>query len=250
MKKYRLTQIKKNDYSKRFDFLISNKLDIEKKIEMADNFMGINNIKTYLLYKIIFTITGILVVFRLGFNDWLTIFIYGMFFAVIGFLVPDMFLWYGRRKRRKTIQEQVPLFLITLDIFFKAGLTFEDILSVLPDLFYGAMYKEVLRLHTKYSMSKNFEDCIKEFCDRLDIPEKDEIELKLRQIFYSGVYEDILSHEHELIEKKIVNDMRKESEMYNLYIGLCYGLLIFNIFIIVVLPLMNVVAKNFANVFK
>lgn len=137
------------------------------------------------------------------------------------------------------------MFLVSFDNYTKAGLLFEDILDIMPRLIHGDLQKELIRFNVSYSLSKDFEGCIKEFTKRLGVPEADELELKMRQCYYSGIYDDVLINEKELIERKIVNDMRKEAELYNLYLAISIGMLIVNIFVLIVLPIFNIASRNY-----
>lgn len=251
LKKHRLTQKKQqNLWVKINDILGDKRSIIEEKIIFGGNAFGISDVQTYLIFKIAFTVGAFVLSLQLYGQNFLQNIFFTALLTIIGFYIPDLMLAYGRRKRKKEIRDQVPLFLVTVDSFFKAGFNFHDILWSMQGMFYGHMAKEVSRLYTRYTMSNNFEESVKEFCDRLDIPEKNDIELKLRQVFYTGVFDDLLTNEQELIEKKVVNDLRKETEVFDLYISLCFGLLLLNIFIIVVLPLMSALSKNFSSLFK
>lgn len=251
LKKHKLTQKKQqNFWAKINDMLGDRKSIIEEKIIFGGNAFGISDIQTYLAFKISFTLGAFILSIQLHGKNFIQNLFLTVILTIIGFYIPEFMLSYGRRKRRKEIRDQIPLFLVTVDSFFKAGFTFQDILWSMQSMFYGQMAKEVSRLYTRYTMSNNFEESVREFCERLDIPEKNDIELKLRQVFYTGVFDDLLTNEQELIEKKVVNDLRKETEMFDLYISLCLGLLLLNIFIIVVLPLMSALSKSFSGLFK
>jgi len=48
-----------------------------------------------------------------------------------------------------------------------------------------------------------------------------------------------------LIERKIVNDMRKESQLYNLYLAIAIAMMIVNIFVLVVIPIFNIASRDY-----
>ena len=85
---------------------------------------------------------------------------------------------------------------------------------------------------------------MKEFTKRLGFIESEEIEIKMRQCYYSGIYDDVLTNEKELIEKKVINDIKKETEMYSLYLVFAMSLTIINIFLLVIMPLLGVAREG------
>lgn len=209
------------------------------------NVLGIKSLELYFLFKIIFTIGGLFVGLELynpaKFNLSIGL-ILG--FGILGFFITDILLKQGRKKRVKIIQEQLPMFLMSLDNYNKSGLLFEDILDIIPKTLSGYLQKEVVRFNLSYSLSKDFEGSVKEFVRRLGCPEAEEIEVKLRQCYYSGIYDDVLTNEKELIEKKVIADIKKESEISSLYLGIAMGLLVFNLFILIVLPLISMASTG------
>jgi len=212
----------------------------------SGNIMGISTVETYFVYKVLFTVLGLILGLRLYQPDspsssiFLIVLLGGL-----GYYFVDFILYQGKRRRTKSIKEQLPMFLVSFDNYTKAGLLFEDILDIMPKLISGDLQKELIRFNVSYSLSKDFEGCIKEFTKRLGIVEADELELKMRQCYYSGIYDDVLTNEKEMIERKIINDMRKESQMYSLYLAIAIAMMIVNIFVLVVIPIFNIANTNY-----
>lgn len=212
----------------------------------SGNIMGISTVETYFVYKVLFTVLGLILGLRLYQPDspsssiFLIVLLGGL-----GYYFVDFILYQGKRRRTKSIKEQLPMFLVSFDNYTKAGLLFEDILDIMPKLIHGDLQKELIRFNVSYSLSKDFEGCIKEFAKRLGIVEADELELKMRQCYYSGIYDDVLTNEKELIERKIVNDMRKESQLHNLYLAIAIAMMIVNIFVLVVIPIFNIASRDY-----
>jgi Flp pilus assembly protein TadB len=208
--------------------------------------MGITTVEIYFIYKVLFTVLGLILGLRLyqsnnvSFSIFLIVLLGGL-----GYFLVDLILYKGKKDRTKSIKEQLPMFLVSFDNYTKAGLLFEDILDIMPKLIHGDLQKELIRFNVSYSLSKDFEGCIKEFTKRLGIVEADELELKMRQCYYSGIYDDVLTNEKELIERKIVNDMRKESQLYNLYLAIAIAMMIVNIFVLVVIPIFNIASRDY-----
>ena len=212
----------------------------------SGNIMGISTVETYFVYKVLFTVLGLILGLRLYQPDSPSSSIFLIvLFGGLGYYLVDFILYQGKRRRTKSIKEQLPMFLVSFDNYTKAGLLFEDILDIMPKLISGDLQKELIRFNVSYSLSKDFEGCIKEFTKRLGIVEADELELKMRQCYYSGIYDDVLTNEKELIERKIVNDMRKESQLYNLYLAISIAMMIVNIFVLVVIPIFNIASRDY-----
>jgi len=212
----------------------------------SGNIMGISTVETYFVYKVLFTVLGLILGLRLYQPDSPSSSIFLIvLFGGLGYYLVDFILYQGKRRRTKSIKEQLPMFLVSFDNYTKAGLLFEDILDIMPKLISGDLQKELIRFNVSYSLSKDFEGCIKEFTKRLGIVEADELELKMRQCYYSGIYDDVLTNEKELIERKIVNDMRKESQLYNLYLAIAIAMMIVNIFVLVVIPIFNIASRDY-----
>lgn len=207
--------------------------------------MAITTIEMYFLYRVLFVVAGLILGIELyNPNNISQSVLVVILCGLLGYLVVDFILYQGKKKRTKAIKEQLPMFLTSFDNYTKAGLLFDDIIDVMPKLLQGPLQEELVRFNVSYSLSKDFEGTMKEFIKRLGIIEAEELELKMRQCYYSGIYDDVLINEKELIERKVVNDMRKESEMYDLYLVLAMALMILNIFILVIVPLINVASEG------
>lgn len=208
--------------------------------------MGITTVEIYFIYKVLFTVLGLILGLRLYQSDNIPLSIFTIILlGGLGYFFVDFILYRGKKDRTKSIKEQMPMFLVSFDNYTKAGLLFEDILDIMPKLITGDLQKELVRFNISYSLSKDFEGCIKEFTKRLGIVEADEIELKMRQCYYSGIYDDVLTNEKEMIERKIINDMRKESQMYSLYLAIAIAMMIVNIFVLVVIPIFNIASTDY-----
>lgn len=220
--------------------------ELQLRFLHSGSIMGISTVETYFVYKVLFTVLGLILGLRLYQPDspsssiFLIVLLGGL-----GYFFVDFILYQGKKRRTKSIKEQLPMFLVSFDNYTKAGLLFEDILDIMPKLIHGDLQKELIRFNVSYSLSKDFEGCIKEFTKRLGIVEADELELKMRQCYYSGIYDDVLTNEKELIERKIVNDMRKESQLYNLYLAIAIAMMIVNIFVLVVIPIFNIASRDY-----
>lgn len=220
--------------------------ELQLRFLHSGSIMGISTVEIYFVYKVLFTVLGLILGLRLYQPDspsssiFLIVLLGGL-----GYFLVDFILYQGKKRRTKSIKEQLPMFLVSFDNYTKAGLLFEDILDIMPKLIRGDLQKELIRFNVSYSLSKDFEGCIKEFTKRLGIAEVDELELKMRQCYYSGIYDDVLTNEKELIERKIVNDMRKESQLYNLYLAIAIAMMIVNIFVLVVIPIFNIASRDY-----
>lgn len=255
--KNRLKQKNIKTNKKKNNYFIMNKIinsfDKEKlnlKFIHSGHVLGIKTIEIYLFYRVLFTLAGFILGIELFNPDNLNLSIILIIITtILGFFLTEIFLYIGKRKRVKDIENELPLFLSTFDNYTKAGLLFEDILDTIPKVLKGSLQKEIVRFNIAYSLSKDFEGTIKEFIERLGLPEAEEIELKMRQCYYSGIYDDVLTNEKEMIEKKVINDLRKETEMFDLYLGIAMGLMIVNIFLIVVLPLLTLASNGVSSIF-
>ena len=220
--------------------------ELQLRFLHSGSIMGISTVEIYFVYKVLFTVLGLILGLRLYQPDspsssiFLIVLLGGL-----GYFLVDFILYQGKKRRTESIKEQLPMFLVSFDNYTKAGLLFEDILDIMPKLISGDLQKELIRFNVSYSLSKDFEGCIKEFTKRLGIVEADELELKMRQCYYSGIYDDVLTNEKELIERKIVNDMRKESQLYNLYLAIAIAMMIVNIFVLVVIPIFNIASRDY-----
>lgn len=222
-----------------------NKEELKLKLIHSGNPAGIVSTEIYLIYRIIFVIAGIALGIQLSnFNNILYSIFTIILCSLLGFLVTDFMLYKGKKKRIKSIKEQLPIFLISFDNYTKAGLLFEDIVDIMPELVKGELKKELIRFNISYSLSKDFEGSIKDFIQRLGFVESEEIEIKMRQCYYSGIYDDVLTNEKEMIEKKVINDIKKETQLYSLYLALAMSLTVVNIFILVVVPLLSVAGEG------
>lgn len=229
------------------------KLDTDQmyyKFVHSGEILGINNISLYFTYKSLFTLTGMIMGIQLydKLNPTGSI-IRLIIFAIIGFNIVDIILWQGRKKREDSINKQMATFLVNFDTYNKAGLLFEDILDVTDEILEGEFKKELLRFNVAYSLSKDFEETVAEFMKRLGIPEAENIEVKLRQAYYSGIYDDTMLDEKELLEKKVINDLKKQSEVFQLYVGMAMGLLILNLLLWIIYPLLMLVQSGMSNAF-
>ena len=220
------------------------KEQLQLKLIHSGHVLGITNIEIYFVYRVIFVIAGLILGIELYSQNILYSIIVIIFCGLLGFLVMDLILYNGKKKRIKSIKEQIPAFLISFDNYTKAGLLFDDILDIIPNLVKNELQKELIRFNVNYSLSKDFEGSIKEFTKRLGFIESEELELKMRQCYYSGIYDDILTNEKELIEKKVINDMKKETQVYSLYLTIAMSLTIINIFILVVVPLLGAASEG------
>lgn len=218
---------------------------IELKLIHSGNIMGLNNVETYFVYRIIFTIVGLILgLFLYNPLSILRSILVIICCGLLGFLTLDLILRKSKQKRIRSIKEQLPIFLISFDNYTKAGLLFDDIIDTMFVMVKGDLRKELIRFNVSYSLSKDFEGSMKEFTKRLGFIESEEIEIKMRQCYYSGIYDDVLTNEKELIEKKVINDMKKETEMYSLYLVFVMSLTIINVFLLVIMPLLGVAREG------
>lgn len=233
-----------------FDFIKTNE-DFEYKFVWSNEFLGIKTKEIYYIAKFIclgvFLLFGFLY-FILYSVTILQFVLIMLILGIVGWKGLDFLLWQERKDRVKSIKENMPMLLISFDNYSKAGLVFDDVLSIVPQFIYGPLQAEFVRFSVSYMVSKDFEKCLKEFSRRLGCDEGEEIELKLRQVYYSGIYEDMLTNEKELIEQKVINDIKKESGMYELYMAIAMCLMIINIFLLSVVPLITVAGDSFAMV--
>lgn len=238
---------KKKDYSFVKKILKSFDSDeLQLRFLHSGGVMGITTVEIYFIYKVLFTVSGLILGLKLYQSDNVPLSIFTIvLLGGLGYFLVDLILYKGKKDRTKSIREQMPMFLVSFDNYTKAGLLFEDILDIMPKLITGDLQKELVRFNISYSLSKDFEGCIKEFTKRLGIVEADEIELKMRQCYYSGIYDDVLTNEKEMIERKIINDMRKESQMYSLYLAIAIAMMIVNIFVLVVIPIFNIASTDY-----
>lgn len=249
-------KVSKNELQKHkntwFNNIIS-KLDreyIEMKLIHAGNPLGLSDIPTYIILKALFTFTGIIIGLQLYSNDYVSrsVFIF-IFSCILGFFLVDIFINQSTKSRVSKINSQLPNFLVYFDNYNKAGLMFEDILSTTIDILEGELKKEVIRFNVNYSMTKDFELSLREFTKRLGSADSDSLEIKLRQCYYSGVYDDVISDEKEMIDKKIVNDIAKQTKQFDLYLAIAMGLLLFNLFLWLIYPLMIMVTRDMGGMY-
>lgn len=234
-----------NKILKHFD-----KEELELRFIHSGGIMGIKSVEIYFVYRIVFLILGLILGIELYQpHDVILSIIILIVCGVLGWLMVDFILYQGKKEREKSIKSQLPMFLMSFDTYIKSGLLFEDVLDIMPKLIEGSFRDEIVRFNVSYSLSKDFEGAIKEFIKRLGVPEADEIELKLRQCYYSGIYDDVLINEKEMIERKVINDMKKESQMYGLYLAVATGLMVFNLFVLVIIPMFNVASEGYRSVF-
>lgn len=234
-----------NKILKHFD-----KEELELRFIHSGGIMGIKSVEIYFVYRIVFLILGLILGIELYQpHDVILSIIILIVCGVLGWLMVDFILYQGKKEREKSIKSQLPMFLMSFDTYIKSGLLFEDVLDIMPKLIEGSFRDEIVRFNVSYSLSKDFEGAIKEFIKRLGVPEADEIELKLRQCYYSGIYDDVLINEKEMIERKVINDMKKESQMYGLYLAVATGLMMFNLFVLVIIPIFNVASEGYRSVF-
>lgn len=225
-----------------------NKIDkeyLDLKLIHAGYPLGIKNVPNYLLIKVLFTITGIIIGIELfektAIEKSILILIIT---SIVGFFFTDFLIKQSTKSRVNKINNQLPIFLMYFDTYNKAGFLFEDILSTVIDVLNGELKKEVIRFNVQYSMTKNFEESLKEFIKRLGTNEADSIEIKLRQCYFVGYYDDIISDEKELIEKKILNDIGNQTKKFELYLAIAMGLLVFNMFLMLIYPLILMVNNS------
>lgn len=210
-----------------------------------------NSISQYVIFKVLFTTIGIFA----GIVNFNTLeidksILILVVITVLSFFIPDFLIKVSTNSRQKGIENQLPVFLVYFDTYNKAGLLFEDILDTITNVLTGELQKEVIRFNISYSMTKNFEESISEFMKRLGTPDVESIEIKLRQCYYSGIYDDVLTDEKEMIEKKVINDIKKQNKKYELYLAIAMVLLIINIFLLVLYPLMLILQSGMSGVFS
>lgn len=218
---------------------------LELRLIHSGNVFGIKNVSKYLAFKAVFTVFG--VILGLELFDTVNVsrsLIVLCLLSVLGFLFLDFAISQAIKDRETKINNQLPDFLLYFDNYNKSGLMFDDILSTISDILKGELKKEVIRFNVNYSMTKDFENSLKEFITRLGTLQADSVEVKLRQCFYSGIYDDVINDERELIEKKVINDMSKETKKFELYLALAMGLLVLNLFLWLIYPLMITLKDN------
>lgn len=247
-----LKPIKKNNSNTWMNFILS-KIDkeyLELKLIHAGNPIGISDIPTYIIMKSLFTVTGLIMGVQLYDSESIPKSIaFFLVSSIIGFFFVDFLIKQSTKTRVTKINSQLPNFLIYFDNYNKAGLMFEDILSTTIDILSGELKKEVIRFNVNYSMTKDFQSSLEEFTKRLGSADSDSLEIKLRQCYYSGVYDDVISDEKEMIDKKIVNDIAKQTKQFDLYLAIAMGLLLFNLFLWLIYPLMIMVTSDMSGIY-
>lgn len=231
---------------------LGGKLDkdyLELKLIHSSNPLGIKNISQYILFKCLFTVLGIIMGLQLYNKDSIQqSIIFIIITTVVGFFFLDYLIKSETKSRAKKINSQLPIFLLEFDTYNKAGFLFEDILPIVIEVLDGELKKEVIRFNVQYSMTKNFEESLRMFSQRLGINEVDSLEIKLRQCYYDGIYDNLISEEKEMIEKKVLNDMAQESKRFELYLAIAMGLLVLNLFLILIHPLTKMVMANMGGI--
>lgn len=223
---------------------------LELKLIHAGNPMGISDVPTYVVLKALFTLTGIILGVQLyDAKSISTSIIILLVCSTFGFFFVDILIKQSTKSRVTKINAQLPNFLVYFDNYNKAGLMFEDILSTTVDILSGELKKEVVRFNVNYSMTKDFQGSLEDFTRRLGSADSDSLEIKLRQCFYSGVYDDVISDEKEMIDKKIVNDIARQTKQFDLYLAIAMGLLLFNLFLWLIYPLMIMVTKDMNGIY-
>lgn len=244
--------IKKNNSNTWMNFILS-KIDkeyLELKLIHAGNPIGISDVPTYIIMKSLFTATGLIMGVQLYNPESISkSIIFFLMSSIIGFFFVDFLIKQSTKTRVTKINSQLPNFLIYFDNYNKAGLMFEDILSTTIDILSGELKKEVIRFNVNYSMTKDFQSSLEEFTKRLGSADSDSLEIKLRQCYYSGVYDDVISDEKEMIDKKIVNDIAKQTKQFDLYLAIAMGLLLFNLFLWLIYPLMLMVTTDMSGIY-
>lgn len=230
----------------------ANKLDkeyLDLKLIHSGYPLGIRDTSKYILIKLLFTISGTIMGLELFDKNAVekSIFII-LITSIIGFFFVDFLIDQSKKSRVNKINNQLPVFLVYFDTYNKAGFLFEDTLSTVIDVLQGELKKEVIRFNVQYSMTKNFEESLKEFIRRLGTDEADSIEIKLRQCYFTGYYDDVVSDEKELIEKKILNDIANQTKKFELYLAISMGLLVFNMFLILIYPLSIMINSNLGTI--
>lgn len=245
---------KKNNSTKSSELPIINKLkkifDVEH-MEMhfvhCNHALGIKTFELYVIYKCALTIVFIIAGLQMfDSTNPQTSFIYLIGYTLFGFFLVDIMLKQEKKKRLENIKSQLTLFLINFDNYSKAGLLFEDILDVISEILHGPFKEEMIRFNVDYSMTKNFEESLSKFATRLGCEEVDEIELKIRQAFYSGIYDDVFSDQKEMLEKKVASEMKRQADMFQIYSAIAMGLILVNIFLLIVMPLFSIATNSYS----
>lgn len=230
-----------------FNFIINKYKDdnLELKLIHSGNVFGIKDVSGYVLYKGIFAIAGIILGLELFDKHFIMRSLCILILTtILGFSLLDFIIKQSTQSREKKINKQLPDFLLYFDNYNKAGLSFDDILSTISNILHGELKKEVIRFNINYSMTKDFENSLAEFIKRLGSSESDSVEVKLRQCFFSGIYEDVLSDEKEIIDKKVINDIAKETKQYEVYLAISMCLLVTNLFLWLVYPMLILIQEN------
>lgn len=218
---------------------------LELKLIHCGNILGMKNVSNYLAFKAVFTLFGVALgieLFDITNIETSTVVLVAL--SIIGFMFVDITITQATKDRETKINNQLPDFLLYFDNYYRSGLHFDDILSTISEILKGELKKEVIRFNVNYSMTKDFENSLKEFIKRLGTSQADSIEVKLRQCFFSGIYDDVINDERELIDKKVINDMSKETKTYELYLALAMALLVCNLFLWLIYPLLITIKQN------
>jgi len=183
----------------------TSKADLGYKFVWCGNALGISSNREFFAYKFLFAS----IIFTLSFFILNTLsqinlisVIAVVILTVFGFRIPDIILYIAKKQREKAILSEAPVVINKLSQAPDGG-DFEEIIKAAAQETRGPLSKELNRLLAIQLYSPDFEENIKDFKKRLNISAAENLEMAIRNKYYTGVYNNVYTGSALLLQNKI-----------------------------------------------
>ena len=182
----------------------SKKFDVDSKIDgkIRD---GLDYVSIKILFSIIFSIimNGLLILSNFNWNV-----IYLLLFLVIGYFLPNIFIYYHRYKNRKTIEDDLLKAIIIMNNSFKSGRNIMQAIETVKEELDGPISEEFKKISLDISYGLSLDVVFNRFYNRVKIEDAKYIASSLTLLNKTGgnIIKVFSMIEESFFEKKKLND--------------------------------------------
>lgn len=162
-----------------------------KRLSRLVAFQGVSNLSTVKLFRLklysSLTVFLICYLYTVLTEAAFSRFFYSLLFTVLGFFLPDLFLYNKVMKRRELFEQLFPEAIDLLSMCVNAGLAFPAALAKVSESQEGPVAEELARVNAEVSLGKERVEALREMASRVNLDSLQEFVSSVSQVDRFGI---------------------------------------------------------------
>lgn len=161
--------------------------NLERRIVLAGTPWGITPAR-FVLAKVLWLLVGLLYAWHEDHESWMIV-----IYAVSAFFLPDILLMFKGRQRINTFRNELPEAIDTVEIAVSADVPMDEVFLLAADTVEGRdLKKELLALSARYFVTRDKEQALNHFIERVPLPEVRVLAMAMLQGEKTGRMKEII----------------------------------------------------------